>query len=163
VTELVLLWILSLPQAWREEKPLSERTEQVRPIAESIARWTDGDIPLAAIAVSVGWHETKFLERIQAGRCFAWECDRGFARGYFQPHKDASLLARERWDDLVGLGEHNIDAQVEVVIQKLRRGRSVCRTLGGAASYYARGDCRWAGANKRAKTAELLLLRRDPL
>jgi hypothetical protein len=159
MTELILLWILSLPQAWKEELPERERAEQVRPIAEAIARWSD-DRELAAIAVSVAWHETKFLARIQAGDCKKFECDRGRARGYFQPHEDASLLARERWDDLVGLGDHNVDAQAEVALQLLRRGRKVCRTLEGAASYYAVGHCRFPGAKKRARTAELLLLRR---
>lgn len=158
--ELVLSWILLLPQAYKEEKPIEERTEDVRPLAESIARQSNGDRWLAALAVSVGHHETKFLERIQAGRCKPLECDRGLARGYFQPHRDASLLTRERWDDLVGLEQENVDLQVKVVLQLLRRGRKVCKTLEGAASYYAVGHCRWPGARKRGKTAELLLSRK---
>lgn len=158
--ELVLSWILFLPQAYGEERPVKERTEDVRPLAESLSRQAGDDVELLAVAVSVGWHETKFLERIQAGYCLPHECDRGLARGYFQPHEDASLLSRKRWNDLVGIKPRNIDAQVEVALQLLRRGKKVCRTLAGTASYYARGNCRWIGAQKRARTAELLLLRR---
>jgi hypothetical protein len=156
--ELILAWILFLPQYHNEEQSLEYRKANVQPVAESIARWADGDRVLAATAVAVGHAESKFLDRLQAGMCFSWECDHGFARGYFQVHRDASKLSRERWDDILGTSPQHIDTAVEVTMDMLRRGKKRCSTIEGSVSFYACGWCScFRGAKKRAKTAELLL------
>jgi hypothetical protein len=166
--ELVLFWVLSLPQAYKEEVPIVERERQAEVFALAVARHADSKAH-AAEAVAVAWWETKILARIQAGECRRptrskrGECDWHYgkklfqARSYFQIHEDASLKARTRWNELVGLEPENVDASVDVAMQLLRRGKQVCKTSEGAISYFAVGHCRWPGAAKRAATVRQLL------
>jgi hypothetical protein len=166
--ELILFWVLSFPQAYKEELPSEERMEHARIFAQAVARHADSRAH-AAEAVAVAWWETKISSRIQAGECRVptrskrGECDWHYgkklfqARSYFQIHEDASLKARTRWNELVGLEPENVDASVDVAMQLLRRGKQVCKTSEGAISYFAVGHCRWPGAAKRAATVRQLL------
>jgi hypothetical protein len=153
MTELILLWILSLPQAWKEEVPRAERERDMRPVAAAIARHPD----IAPELVAIIWFETKFLKRIQAGQCKAWECDRGRARGYPQLQKTAAAHVPEVWDSIVGTDPENVQTAIDAAAPIVRRGKKVCGTAAGAASYYARGACRgWDGAAARGALADRL-------
>lgn len=148
----VLAWILSLPQKWGEEVPVAQHEADVRPVAAAIARHPD----IAPELVSVIWHESKFLRRIQAGKCKPHECDRGRARSYLQLQKTSAQHVPAVWDDIVGLEPENIRAAVDAAAPILRRGKKVCRTSAGAFGYYARGDCRWPGGPARGALADRL-------
>lgn len=150
---IVLTWILSLPQAWSEEVPVAQHEADVRPVAAAISRHPD----IAPELVSVIWYESKFLKRIQAGRCKPHECDRGRARSYLQLQKTAAAHIPEVWDDIVGLEPENIDAAVDAAAPILRKGKRICRTSAGAISYYARGACKgWKPAAERGALADRL-------
>lgn len=150
---IVLVWILSLPQKWGEEVPVAQHEKNVRPVAAAIARHPD----IAPELVTVIHFETKFLERIQAGRCKPWECDRGRARSYLQLQKTAAQHVPAVWDDIVGLEPENIDAAVNAAAPILRKAKRICKTSAGAISYYARGACRgWKPAAERGALADRL-------
>src|SRR5262245_45105811 len=106
----------------------------------------------AATLLSVGYFESGFQPRIQAGECRKLECDRGLARGFWQMH--ASPLVPE-WGDLIGLEEDTILVGASAAARILKRGRRVCRSESGAISYFAVGTCfGWRGADERARFAE---------
>jgi hypothetical protein len=76
----------------------------------------------AAMLIVVAGRETHFSLRLQRGECFAWECDRGRARGPWQPHKN--LFNAPVWDKLVGL--EFVDVQARAASDALGRGFWTC-------------------------------------
>lgn len=115
----------------------------------------------AALLISVGYHESKFMPRIGRGECLTYtgrggvvfrECDAGRARGFWQVQRTS--LAPE-FDRLLGLDVETVTLAAVVADRILQRGRRACRTTEGSVSYFARGNCRiWPGAKRRALLAE---------
>jgi hypothetical protein len=107
----------------------------------------------AALLVAIGYRESGFMPRIQAGDCRKFECDRGLSRSFWQIHK---FSRAPEWHDLLGLEPPTIKLAARVADRKLRSGLQVCKTTAGAASYFARGDCRWPGGVRRGALADSL-------
>lgn len=77
---------------------------------------------LAALLIMVAKRESNFSLRIADGRCFAWECDRGRARGPWQQHQDN--FTRPIWERLHGFSF--VDVQAQSAADALARGYWTC-------------------------------------
>jgi hypothetical protein len=108
----------------------------------------------AAVYVTIGRFESNFLERVQAGNCKPWECDRGRARSWFQLHAQR-MVPRAEWLTLTGLEPEAIARATNAAARIVDRGFRACGTMGGVLSYYARGACRgWTGVEGRRMFSE---------
>jgi len=90
--------------------------------------WPGSDRELAALMLTVAWHETKLSLRIHAGTCRRWECDRGRARGLWQMHAEAtsSTIA---WHALTGIDPASTRLAAAEAARALVRSRRMCRSL----------------------------------
>lgn len=122
----------------------------------------------ASLLVAIGYSESRFLPRIQAGDCKSYkvrgqmqhECDAEKQKdgtllftslSYFQM-KRTSLVPE--WPNIIGLDLEDVTRATRAADRILARGMRMCKTDAGAASYYALGHCRWPGGQKRALLAE---------
>lgn len=123
--------------------------EYAEPVAEALQNipWDAPEQRKAALVMTVGCFESRWLERIQAGQCHKDECDRGRARSFFQLQH--TWATRDNWSDLLGLEHANIYSATDSAIRVLRSGLSTCHSVRGALSYYAVGRCAWGGVNSR--------------
>lgn len=159
---LILAALLSLPNTSFREAP-----ERAPMVAQAIGRACAGDARLCALMVSVGFHESRFLDRIQAGQCrpprrgYAGECDAFVTRGgevryrsrsYWQLQRGATASFDE-WVSTTGLEPQNVSAAADIAGRRIRRGLRACGTLDGAVAYYAFGGCRWIGSARRVALA----------
>lgn len=120
--------------------------------------------PRAARLIAIGYSESRFLPRIQAGDCrrykvrgqFFHECDAGRARSFWQMQATAMV---PEWPVLLGLEPQTIEVAARAADRILQRGMRSCKTEEGAANFYARGNCRWSGGKKRALLAERIRAR----
>lgn len=148
----IALAINALPGAASEHVPVTARAIELA--APTPRR--------AALLVAIGYHESRFLPRIQAGDCRTYtrrgqkiqECDAGRARSYFQMQHTA--LAPE-WPELLGLDAPTVKLAARVADRILARGLRSCKTEAGAASYYATGRCTWPGGVRRGAMAKRIL------
>lgn len=134
------------------ELPTRDATwrETYVPIVAETVRHLTGSPAKAATLIAIGYFESGFLPRIQAGECYAWECDRGQAHGWFQQHPWVP-----EWNALLGLDREAIDLTFRVAYRQVNRGFHVCHEPEGAISFYAVGTCRgWKGAARRAVFAK---------
>lgn len=153
---LILAALLALPNTDLRATP-----ERGPMVAGAIARACDGEPRLCALLVSVGFHESRFLDRIQAGQCRRYECDafvtrsgevRYRARSWWQLHRHAAASAEE-WRATTGLAPENVSTAALVAANVIRRGLRACGSNAGAVAYYALGRCRWSGAESRVAMA----------
>jgi len=124
--------------------------------------WSGPPEKLVVAEVAVGWFESGFQERIQAGRCRKYECDAKYgpggvflghrARSYWQLQKTSFVAPF--WDDMVGSDPMPTFEAARGAARVLGAGYKRCHSLGGAVSWYATHDC--SAADKRAAYAELL-------
>lgn len=115
-----------------------------------------------ALLVAVAFHESGFARYVLEGRCKdgppGQRCDGGKARGVFQLHAATCPAAYALPEGSRG----SLRAEATCALSLLRWGGQQCRehaltpVLGGLSMYAGRG-CRWAGAERRAKTAAGLL------
>lgn len=157
VEALILAALLALPNTSFRDAP-----ERAPVVAQAIGQSCAGDLRLCSLLVSVGFHESRFLDRIQAGACLRHECDsfvlpsgevRFRARSFWQLHRHAAASGAE-WRATTGLAPENVSTGAAVAARRLRRGLAACRSYDGAVSYYAYGSCRpWPGAAKRVALA----------
>jgi hypothetical protein len=144
--------------------PLDEPTEQCAPwretVAEAIAAAAGDNDALAADLIEIGYHESGFRKRIQAGDCRIYrkggsECDhyRGvfLARSMWQIHRTPelpgveALVPRKRWLAIQG---------VELEATTLA-ARTAARVLRANPSAFGRA----AKTGKRAEASALILAR----
>lgn len=107
---------------------------------------------LAALLVTIGWHETAFARHVGAGACKPWECDGGRARHYWQTWANP-WVSRQTWNELEGLGYVPTTKAAAAAASVLGAGRRRCGSSGGAIAFYAVSRCSWPGAARRARMA----------
>lgn len=134
LTTYVLAAIASLPTFHEDLGPAysSLKQEQARVIAQAIAEvaesaeaWPGSKRELAALLLTVAWHETRFSLRIHEGKCRPYECDHGKARGLWQLHVHA-LLPREEWLHVAGLDSDSTLRAAREAAKALSRSRFMC-------------------------------------
>ncbi len=92
--------------------------------------WIGSPEQLAGVTLTVGYAESGYSLRIQAGDCYAWECDRGRARGLFQMHQSAVQGQHPiLWIALPGLDVGSVELSVDQVVRALIRSRKQCGSL----------------------------------
>jgi hypothetical protein len=154
----IVVVIDSLPGASTEHVPVTAHAIE---LATSSPRQ-------AALLTAIGYSESRFLPRIQAGECKSYrkngrwehECDGVLkdgviiyrARSYFQ-HLELGA-ARPVWGEMIGLEPVNVETAARVAGKTLERCLNLCKTDAGAASCYARGSCTWVGGYRRGLLAE---------
>lgn len=161
--EALIVALLALPNT-----DLAATPERAPMVAKAIADASGGDARLGALLVSVGFHESRFVDRIQAGRCRPpsrgnpGECDafvtrsgevRFRARSWWQLHRLAAASGDE-WRRTTGLASENVSTAAAVAARVLSKGLRACGSAAGAVAYYATGRCRWSGAARRVALAE---------
>lgn len=124
-------------------------------IANAIAEASNGDKLLAAELATIGFFESGYLPRIQAGECRKGECDQGRARTYWQLQRTS--FSRDSWETMVGPEYEAIVIAAQTAGRVLLAGRKACRTVEGTLSWYACGRCSWSGARYRAKIVNRLM------
>ncbi len=127
-------------------------------LSDAIAEASGGDRLLAAELTTIGFFESGFLERIQAGKCRKGECDNGRARSWWQFQRTS--YSRDAWDTSLGLEPEAIRAASKVAASVLVAGRNACHSVQGTLSFYATGRCSWSGARYRAKMVSQLMAAR---
>lgn len=133
--------------------------EHSEDIANAIAEAGNGDRLLVAELATIGFYESGFLPRIQAGRCRKHECDKGRARTWWQFQRTS--YSRDAWETSVGLEPEAILEAAKVAATVLIAGRNACRSIEGTLSFYATGHCLWSGARYRAKLVRRLVAVND--
>lgn len=128
--------------------------------------WPGRPEELAALLVTTGYWESKFLARIGQGRCEKWECDahkdaKGKvyhrARGYFQIQASTAITMFE-WRHMVGRGEYRAFVASATSARLLSRHYAGCKNIQGAISGYATGGrCDWSKAGRRMTTYKAVL------
>lgn len=105
----------------------------------------------AALLLTIGQHESNWSTDIVAGRCAAWECDKGRAKGAFQGHR--LRFSSELWD----VANANIPAQVEMADRALRRSMTRCAPFAPYPQHvfraYRGGSCSWELKDENARAA----------
>lgn len=124
--------------------------EQYAPVVADTVRHLTRSPVKAATLIAIGYFESGFLPRIQAGECLKHECDRGQAHGWFQIHNWVP-----EWNELLGLDRPSIELSTRAAFRIVNSGFRVCHEPEGAISYFAFGTCKgWKGAARRALFAE---------
>jgi hypothetical protein len=114
-------------------------------------RWSGSPVALAALLARTAHDETGLSHRIHEGRCYAYECDRGAARGPWQVHA-VGPVSRELWNAIDRTPAGTLaGAWAATLIYS--GARNQCRgTRIGTISAYATGySCGWSGAARRER------------
>ena len=120
--------------------------------------WSGRREDLAALLVTQGWWESKFAERIGAGRCRSFECDPLVLRDGRVLHRSrhywqlqtSSFVPRHLWNDLVGTEYEPTTLAAHAAAVVLGEGLKRCGSVPGAISFYAGGGkCAWSGMTTR--------------
>jgi hypothetical protein len=133
-----------------------------------VKTWPGRPEELAALLVTMGYWESKFLARIGRGKCEKWECDaykaidgriHHKARGYFQIQASPAVTTYE-WRHMIGSGEYRAFVASSTAARLLGRHYAGCKTIQGAISGYATGGrCSWRQASARMTTYKASLTR----
>ncbi len=134
LTAYILAAIQVLPTFHEDvgEDHVAQKRVQAHLIANAVAEvagnargWPGSPRELAALMLTVAYHETGFSLRIHDGHCKPYECDKGRARGLWQLHAHRSL-PRERWLTLAGLDDAATRLSAQEAAYALVRSRRVC-------------------------------------
>jgi hypothetical protein len=172
VIESIISVLMAFP-TYKDDREDPRKRDQLVMVAEAVdyasrvEGWQGRQSELAALLITVGWHESSFALHIHAGKCKPWECDRGRARGPWQVHKNR--LNTDSWDSLLGLEPASTRLAAIVAAQALVRARAQCRSLAGSdwvnftlTAYAGRGCVqRWDGVRPRFNTYRKVLSRLD--
>jgi len=112
------------PSALDTESP-AERCARLAPIAQAIAE-VCSDAHCAAALIALGQVESRFAERVQAGRCRQHECDSGRSRGVWQIN--VRSVSRPTWRVL---GRYDVEALRVGASEALRIWRAGLKRCGG--------------------------------
>jgi hypothetical protein len=173
LADIILALLLSLPcprepaeaevcAAWRAEVAPSIAAAAEQTVAAG--EWDGSVVELGALLVSVGYHESGFRRRIQAGECRPRECDSYHRAGHWyypaQTMWQQHALPGRRAEHRAMVGTHSaaVEAAARGAARRLASGFRGCRTIAGAVSQYggAKG-CGWPGASSREKTWRKLM------
>ena len=163
-----LLVALSLLPTWKEDRPVTpEKERQLAEIAAAVHRAAKGDRDVAALTLSLGWHESAFSMRIGRSECHGRECDPRRlrdgtlyyrARGFWQLHQNG--MSNAAWAALLGPG--SIDAQATEAVRRVRSAFATCRSSGplGAVRAFAGNGCSSPLKGEGARLATFESIRR---
>lgn len=157
----IALAINALPGAASEHVPVTARAIE---LATSSPRQ-------AALLTAIGYSESRFLPRIQAGECRSYkkkdgrwehECDGVLqngviiyrARSYFQ-HLELGA-ARPVWDEMIGLEPASVEVAANVAGKTVERCMRGKKTDAAVATCYAGRAGMWPGGRARGALAERL-------
>lgn len=120
---------------------------------------------LAAMLITLAWHETKFILRVHAGQCRSDECDalrmkgglvHHRARSSWQVQRNPRMVSKSEWEGMVGTSLESTTIAARVATRILSEGRSRCakgqetKWERPAVSAYATGfSCSWSKADQR--------------
>ena len=178
----ILTVLLSLPSAWCPPHATacttpSQRRQHLGRVSLAITRAADGATctgqpepcrrvwpgtprELAGVLVAVGFWESRFSRRVQAGLCPWSGCTRWNRRAHSDWQIEASpAVSRPLWRAIVGLGQSHVDLAAATSARLLALARGRCgRGPGGwmrrTISGYASGTtCTWSGVGGRARMA----------
>lgn len=134
------------------ERKAAQQGEFVAAISRAAADAPRQPREWAALMLAVLEAETHGSLRIHEGRCKPLECDRGRARGPWQPHRNAHN--RDVWDQLIGV--ENTTVQARVASDMLKRAYWRCAKSGvdwvtGTLNAYKGVACdsSWRGLSER--------------
>lgn len=184
ITGIILAMLLSLPPAYVDQDEVN-REERMQVIAEAIAHassratcsdiyaepgcsriWNGDSEDLAAMLVTKGWWESRFVSNVHAGKCKDYECDavktkHGIihrARSPWQIQRTA--YSESLWTEMVGDDFESTRNAAWVAAKILSEGKRRCKSNFGAISWYANGRCNWSKTQNRFLTFEKLTNRR---
>jgi hypothetical protein len=145
VKHLILAALHALtPSALDTESP-AERCARLAPIAQAIAE-VCSDAHCAAALIALGQVESRFAERVQAGRCRRHECDSGRSRGVWQLNIRA--VNRETWRVLGRYGDDSLRIGAREALRIWRYGLKRCGGKLSCARARYRGTIVVSGADR---------------
>lgn len=112
--KLLVTLLITLP-VYKADVSAPAKAAQLETLGAAIASaataedWPLGEKSLAALLITVGYHESAFALHVHEGRCRPWECDGGRARGPWQLH--SNRYTRTVWDQLHGVEHSEIQAR----------------------------------------------------
>lgn len=134
LTEVAILSVLSSLPVFHEDVGSSDKSSQLEEVASAVyqtsirVRWGGDRRELAALLLTIAWHETRLSLRIHAGDCKPLECDRGRSLSLFQLQA-RSLSNPVFWPALrVRTPESTLFSALEAG-RALSRSRNLCRSL----------------------------------
>jgi len=120
--------------------------------------WHGSSRKLAAMLVTKGWWESRFVSNVHAGQCKDYECDATKTR-WGIVHRARSPWQIQRtsysealWDDMLGDDLEPTRNAAWVAAKILSTGRNKCRSDYGTLSWYGVQRCEWSGAKNRYLT-----------
>lgn len=163
--------------AYRDPEELCKNVDRLEVMAEAITVsthnrlcseakekicWKEGHEKLAFYMTSMAYNESKFLERIHAGKCQTNECDPVFkwwngqkylayhkAKTPWQLHKTIYVKDAE-WDTMLGTDLESTLIAAYAASRVFTWSRNRCKSdIGGFALYATGKRCRWEGAGQR--------------
>jgi len=165
--------LLSLPPAYvdRDEPGRDQRMQTIADaVAHATARasctgpydeagcepiWQDSPTNLAALVVTKGWWESRFVRNVHEGKCRPDECDpirtpQGIVHRARSPWQIQRTAYSERfWTSMVGTGFKPTRNAAWVAATILAEGKRRCRSYYGALAWYGVQRCDWSGAKRR--------------
>lgn len=111
--------------------------------------WPGDKRALAALLVTIGWHESSFALHVGANQCGPHECDGREARHYWQGHVNP-WVSPDTWEQMAGIEPVPTTIAAEAATRVLAAGVKRCGTEPDRLiSWYANHRCRWPGAERR--------------
>jgi hypothetical protein len=184
--EAILALLVSLQGDLRDRETEEERLARMTTISHGIQyavegstcsdhpyedcdrEWLYSEHELAALLVTIGYHETRFARHVHEGQCMPHECDAvrmpgggvyHRARSSWQMHR-ISLVRGDEWAEMLGTSLHATRTAATVAARILSFSAMRCGSIEGAISSYATGTtCRWSGAAPRMRTYRRFLKR----
>lgn len=182
LTSITLAMLLSLPPAYVDREEVGRET-RMQVIADAVAQtterasctgayeepsctaiWKDEPRQLAALLITKGWWESRFVKNVHEGRCKKDECDatewNGVlihrARSPWQFQKTS--YAADLWAHSKGADLNSTRNAAFVAARILSDGKKRCRSNYGALAYYGLQRCQWKGARRRYLTFTKLMV-----
>jgi len=121
--------------------------------------WPGTPRELAAVLVAIGFWESRFSRRVQAGKCPWSGCTRWNRRAHSDWQIESSpAVSRPLWRAIVGLGQSHVDLAAWTSARLLGLARGRCghhaHWMARTVSCYATGSsAHWPGADRRARMA----------
>lgn len=152
----ILRALMSLPTFHEDRAPemKEQKRAQLITVANAIGAASKGDKDLAAMLVTVAYHESAISLRIHAGQCKPSECDHGLAASIWQLHS-SKRIPLEEWTTLAGLDPGATKLAAKRAAQMLIGARFSCgRDPARMMTSYAglRCDAPWPGLAPRLAT-----------
>lgn len=119
-------------------------TSAVVHAVENVKGWQGSKHELAAILLTIAWHESTLSLRIHRGQCRPMECDRGRARSPWQLQRQRGMTDEE-WELLQGFDDERTRFAAVTAARHVVRSRALCRSLERHADWVALTLAAYAG------------------